>query len=168
MFLSKEILISRAAKYAAKTEIEISGELGFGKDGRVFKTTRRSALKVFERKHGYKRELDAYLRFSEREVTEIRGHTVPQLLGFDHELLAIEITIVQPPYLLDFASAYLDHPPDFPPDAVDIWLEERAELFGDRWRAVQDVMLALESQHRVYLTDINLGSITFKDDAEAV
>jgi len=34
----------------------------------------------------------------------ILGFHVPQLLGADDELMAIEMTIVSPPYLLDFAG----------------------------------------------------------------
>jgi len=33
---------------------------------------------------------------------------------FADDLLAIEMTIVTPPFILDFAGAYLDPAPDFP------------------------------------------------------
>ncbi len=54
-----------------------------------------------------------YLRLRELQVESIRGHAVPQLLHFDDEFLAIEMTIVSPPFCLDFGGAYLDRPPDF-------------------------------------------------------
>jgi len=34
---------------------------------------------------------------------------------------------------------------------------------GDRWAAVQSVMLALEQGYGIFLTDINPGNITFGD-----
>jgi hypothetical protein len=49
----------------------------------------------------------------ERGVEKICDCAVPELIGYDDELLIIEMTVVTTPYVLDFAGAYLDWSPDF-------------------------------------------------------
>jgi hypothetical protein len=49
----------------------------------------------------------------------------------------VEMEIVQPPFVLDFAGAYLDRRPDFPEDVYAEWQAEKAEQFGDDWPLVQ-------------------------------
>ena len=44
----------------------------------------------------------------------------------------IEMTVVTPPFLLDFAGAYLDWPPEFSSEATEYWLHEKQEQFGTR------------------------------------
>lgn len=61
--LSNEIARVKADEYARIEEIEITGELGFGIDGTVFRTTRGTALKSFDRKDKLTTERDSYLRF---------------------------------------------------------------------------------------------------------
>jgi hypothetical protein len=51
-------------------------------------------------------------------VTKIQGFNVPQLLGHDDEIWIIDMSIVTRPFVLDFAGAYLDVPPQFPTEAV--------------------------------------------------
>jgi len=71
------------------------------------------------------------------------------------------MTLVQPPFLLDFASAYLDNDgPDFPSEVMDEWLARKSEEFGPNWGRVPGVLAAL---HRlgIVLTDIHPGNIDF-------
>ena len=63
---------ARATLYAREAQIGICGQLGFGIDGIVFETDRRSALKVFERERGYLMERDVYLRLTEHAVSQIQ------------------------------------------------------------------------------------------------
>jgi hypothetical protein len=56
---------------------------------------------------------------------------VPQLVHYDDELLAIEMTIVSPPFCLDFGGAYLDRPPDYSPEVWADWEAEKSDLFED-------------------------------------
>ena len=60
-------------------------------------------------------------------VTTVRGFNVPELIAFDDELLVLEMTIVRRPFVLDFASAYLDSDkrPEFPDDTWATWEEEK-------------------------------------------
>ena len=80
---------------------------------------------------------------------------VPFLVDFDQELLIIEISIVQPPYLLDFGKVYLDHPPTHLYDEqmmanAHVEWEER---FGKRWSKVHHAMKMLEKLG-IYTTTI--------------
>ncbi len=164
MMLSKEVAQTKAYEYARGEEVAITGELGFGIDGHVFRTSRGTAVKVFGRKDKYETERDIYLRLHLHEVSDILGHTVPELLNSDNRLMAIEMSIVQPPYLLDFAQATLDSPRDFTDDAMEMWRAAKAEDFGSRWTDVVAVMSLLELRFGIYLTDINPGNITFEED----
>lgn len=78
----------------------------------------------------YARERDIYLRLFQLSVTVVCGFHVPQLVDFDNQLRVLEIGIVQPPFALDFAGAYLDETPDFSPEVWAEWEEQKREQFG--------------------------------------
>ena len=80
--------------------------LGDGKDGFVFETERKSAVKFLIDDTLYRRELRAYQILRQRDIDELNGFQIPRLIRQDEPLRAIEMTIVRPPFLLDFASAY--------------------------------------------------------------
>ena len=88
---------------------------------------------------------------------------MPELLHYDDRRHVIEMSIVQPPYLLDFAQATLDSPPDFSDDALEMWRAEKAEQFGPHWAFVEELMALLASSYGIYLIDVNPGNITFSD-----
>jgi hypothetical protein len=83
----------------------------------------------------------------------------------DEEFRALEMTIVRKPFLLDFADALLDQTPDFSEDVLQQWEEDRAEIFGERWQEVTQVLAALRASG-IYLLDINPGNISFPEDSE--
>jgi hypothetical protein len=85
------------------------------------------------------------------------------LLSIDEEFQAIEMTIVRPPFLLDFADAHLDEAPDFSEDVLRQWEEEKAEIFGERWPEATRILAALQA-FGVYLLDINPGNISFPEE----
>jgi len=66
--------------------------------------------------------------------------------------------VVPAPFLLDFASAYLDEPPDYPDEIVVESQAKHAEIFGDDWPAVQMAVIALE-RFGIYMVDLHLGNI---------
>src|SRR4051812_17251457 len=78
--------------------------LGFGIDGFVWSTGRKTAVKVFERSIPFERELAVYERLTECGVNEVCGSSVPHMEGFDRALQVVEMTVVRPPFLLDFAK----------------------------------------------------------------
>jgi hypothetical protein len=99
-----------------------------------------------------------YLRLQHLGVAQIRGCHVPQLLGYDDDLLIIEMTVVTPPYVLDFAGAYLDRPPDYSEQTLAEWEAEKREQFGDGWCEVQRILWTLE-RHGIHLLDISPSNI---------
>jgi hypothetical protein len=103
----------RAEAYAKQRGLEIGEELGHGVDGIVFSTEGqpqdaegkfRSAVKASLNATKYIRERDVYLRLEENQVRRIRDCHVPRLIQFDDELMVIEMTIVQRPFVLDFGG----------------------------------------------------------------
>lgn len=75
------------------------------------------------------------------------------------------MTVVEPPFLLDFAGGYLDESPDFPDEVIEQWHEEKVEQFGRaRWERVQLVLAVLRGRYGIHLLDVNPGNITFDKD----
>jgi hypothetical protein len=155
----REALWERAAKYCERFPIALKAELGYGFDGSVWSTFRPSAIKVFERETLYLRERNVYLRLQERKVQQIEGFAIPALLNFDNELLIVEMEFVTPPFIVDFAGAYLDQQPPFSAEEWAEWEEERKELFEADWKRVKRAMRALEV-HGIYLNDVKPGNVT--------
>ncbi len=155
----------RAEAFANLCGFQVDRPLGFGNDGAVWETSHGSALKIEERDSGYQRELAAYLRLRQQSVLDIAGFTVPQLLDYDDDLLAIEMTIVFPPCVLDFAKSYLDRPPDFSPEVLADWEAETEDLFGEQWPVVCQVLAELRTHGIIYF-DAKPGNIRFADAAD--
>lgn len=142
----------------------ITGQLGFGHDGCVLRSSHPSAIKIHEREKPYRQELAVYQRLRECGVERIAGHFVPQLIDWDDTRLIIEMSIVPRPFVLDFASALLDSAPDFPEHVLEERAERWAELFDDHWEEVASIVYALERRCRIYLLDPHPGNIAFEDD----
>jgi hypothetical protein len=114
-----EILIPNATLYAARFEIELGEALGSGKDGIVLVGKHKAhpakvALKALRWSEAYEREKSVYGRLRQTGASSVLGFNVPQLIGQDDGLRVLEMTIVERPFVLDFASAHLDSRPEFP------------------------------------------------------
>lgn len=157
-----EDILRRANEYTRLRGLRLEQELGSGKDGTVWATDRATAVKVFASRHTYDRELAAYRRLAEQGVSDVLGHHVPHLLRFDKGTLVIEMTIVRPPFLLDFASAWLDESPGFSDEVIEEWREQMLEVFAERWPHVASVLAELE-RYGIHLTDIHPGNIKFTE-----
>lgn len=118
-------------------------------------------MKIHERIAQYECERDVYLRFQEGSVTKIREFVVPRLIEYDDQLLAIEMTIVLPPYILDFAKCYIDAPPDFSAEVLTEKRRESEEMFGDDWRQVKLALAQLEGMG-IWYADPSLRNIQFE------
>src|SRR5438874_12497206 len=134
----KEELLLRGREYTARYGLSLANELGSGVHGSVFLVKAqveiaRSAIKIHSQEEPFRRERDIYLRLKEHGVKRIRGCEVPQLTRFDNDLWIIEMTIVTRPFVLDFAGAYLDFPPEFSDEVLVDWQTEKKEQFGPRW-----------------------------------
>lgn len=158
MFEQQEELQRRAEEYALLYELTISQQLGYGNQGTVSETIEKSAIKVYSRQSHYHRERDVYRRLLAKSVFDIRGCAVPQLLNYNDHLWVVEMSIVRPPFVLDFASAYLDVPPEYPAETVAERAALNAELFGPDWPEVELVIAAFE-RYGIYLVDVHPGNI---------
>lgn len=149
---------SRAQQYAEAHGVVIEKNLGFGVQGAVYSTDRQTALKVHDREQFYQRERDVYFRLQDCKVSEVCGCAVPRLISYDDRLCVIEMTIVKPPYVLDFASAYLDQPPDYSAEVIADWKRDKEELFEESWPDVQFILFELE-RLGIFLRDVHPGNI---------
>jgi hypothetical protein len=61
-------------------------------------------------------------------------------MGWNDEFLIVEMTIVSPPFILDFAGAYLDKKPPFDAEQLQEWEEQKIEQFEDRWPTVRSIV----------------------------
>lgn len=158
-------LLRRAQEYCQKNGLLLGSRLGSGVHGSVFEADNqtengRSAIKVHEREPDYRRERDVYSRLAAYQVTALRGCAVPEMLRHDDKLWVIEMTIVTKPFVLDFAGAFLDRPPDFSDEVLADWRAEKQEQFGPRWANVQAILRDLEALG-VFVTDVSPGNISW-------
>lgn len=160
MFGMWDEAIERIVAYAASRSRAIEEELGKGYDGVVYSTNHRTALKGLRYEPLYLRERDVYLRLQENGIENIQGCSVPKLVDFDDKLWVVEVDLVQPPFVLDFAGAYLDEKPDFPKSVMARWQREKRQQFGANWDRVQSIMANLR-RYGIYLADVKPGNISF-------
>jgi hypothetical protein len=134
----------------------------YGKQGR-----REHLQKVFDRQRNYLNEIECYEILESYEVSEIKGFTIPKLIGFDDELWIIELSIVAPPYLLDFGKASAWFPPRFTAEQMSEYETERKQLFGGNWELVRAVIATLES-YLIYYIDPSPNNINCDNHPNAV
>ncbi len=152
--MTEPILEQRALEYARLSNIslDLKTPLGHGTDGSVWKTSRDSAVKSLNLKKLYDTELECYQRLKASAITKIRNCSVPRLLGSSDSLMVIELTIVTPPFILDFAKSYIDKRSDYPEDSRAQWESDGVELFGSDWKEVRLIMAALQ-RYGIYYYD---------------
>lgn len=158
----RDQLKPQAGAYAAEKGIVLLRFLGDGNDGAVWESTRNTAVKVLERPDSYQRERDAYFRLRDHNISEIEGFAVPALIDQHDSLKVVEMTMVFPPCVLDFAKSYVDRPPDYPPEAISDWEAETAKVFRDKWPTVQSILGWLR-HYGVYYFDAKPDNIRFAE-----
>ena len=142
------------------------GLLGEGKDGGVWVTSVGHAIKAHERSESYRAERNAYMRFRDVGLDEVSGFAVPMLVGHDDDLLVLEMTVVPPPFVVDFASAAIDVDPELIEDEGHTLADMVRERFGDeRAGAVLDIREELIARAGVYLSDLHGHNIKFAPPA---
>jgi hypothetical protein len=160
-------MLEKAIRYAARSGRTIlDDDLGAGIDGIVVLIGSdvhpvSSVLKLHFEEGAYRRERDAYLHFQEIHLDRICGCEVPRLIAFDDDDLAIEMTVVHPPFVLDFAQTFLFFPPDFPADVWEATYEKWREQFGDDWGKASAILDAFEAMD-VYMLDPNPSNFRFR------
>jgi hypothetical protein len=161
-----EDIAEKAEAYATRRGSHLAGRLGFGIHGIVFTIEGNAqrgvaALKLHYAEEPHFRERDVYERLKEEGVLEIRAFRVPQLIGFDDELLALEMTVVKPPFVLDFAGAYLDFAPEFSDEIWEEWIRKNEEQFGANWSTAQMILDDLKDLG-IHMHDPSPSNIRFK------
>jgi len=139
--------------------------LGAGKDGEVYQTRRRSAIKKLSSIDNYRRELRAYQILAELEVSQILDHEVPRLVAFNDTDLTIEMTIVRPPFLLDFVASYTDEEIEWLGFTDEVMAEREgtwSEQFGERWVVVQSLVGEFHRLTGLMLLDLSPNNIRFE------
>lgn len=122
-----------------------------------------TAVKILNGELLYRREKAVYTRFRDRDVIAICGFTIPRLVNYDDRLddrlLVIEMTIVSPPFVVDFAGANLDVERKMDPELRAEWLAEKQEQFEDDWKSVKMLIWRLGVEVGVYLNDVHPGNV---------
>lgn len=86
----------------------------------------------------------------------------------DDGLFAIEMQIVFPPYIVDFASARFDSRPDLIEDEGHTFHDRIRDRFGRaRSAKVIDICDDLAARAGIYLLDPHPGNIRFSPDDES-
>jgi hypothetical protein len=153
--------MERVTDYAESHGLTLIRRIGWGKDGVVFETSRGTVVKALAERRPYFNEISVYLRLLDRKVQFVEGFEVPILRAFDDELMIIEMGIVSPPCVLDFANAGLDGPlHDFPLDVLAAQEAENEEVFEERWPTVVRIRSALR-RLGIHIADLNPNNIMF-------
>jgi hypothetical protein len=152
--------------FALRRGLRRIGWIGSGIHGSVFMVEDNArtgffADKIHEAQAPYDRERSVYERLMEAGVVEIRDFHIPRLLAADDELLALEMTILRPPYILDFAGAWLDFPPRFSEEVMEEWRRKNQEQFGADWPMVQLLLGDLEDMG-IHMLDPTPSNICFR------
>jgi hypothetical protein len=160
------ILEDKAEAFCAFRKITKHECLGCGVHGSVWVVSDKQipvpwALKLLRRPEFYERERDCYRRLQSRGVFHLLGFNVPQLLAHHDVWHAVEMTIVRPPFVLDFAGAWLDKAPEFSTNAWEMWEAEKQEQFEEDWPEARRVLAALANLG-VHMMDVHPGNVMFR------
>jgi hypothetical protein len=157
-------LFANAQAYAKGNGRRLSSKasLGRGTDGSVWQSTRPSAIKAIREKKTFDDELECYRRLQAAGIRQLCGLAVPWLFGADDSLRVIEISIVQPPYLLDFGKVYFAEPQDVYDRRKMAAAESEARaLFGPKWQDVNDLLYTLRERFGIWYIDPKPANIDF-------
>jgi hypothetical protein len=161
-----DVFIQNALAYAARHQLRLAERLGFGIHGIIYVAENKSdggttAIKAHRESEPYLRERAVYERLRQVGIAKILGFNVPRFIRADDELRIIEMTVVTRPFVLGFAGACLDAPPEF---SDEIWLEwesGKREQFDQRWSEVQAVLATLE-EWDIYMVDVSPSNVAFR------
>lgn len=142
-------MLPEAKAYESLRGLELTGALGDGVDGNVWSVRSKGkripwAMKMQRRTDDYERERDCYARLAEHGINKIAGFNIPVCRRTDDVWKVIEMSIVTPPFIVDFAGAYLDECPNF---SEEVWQERFStweENYGEQWPPVHTALCALK------------------------
>ena len=163
----KEDLLKHALGYAAVRGIEITEHLGWGIHGSVWKIAGKErslawVLKLHRHVSPWRRERDCYRRLQETGTSAIAGVHLPQLIWEDEEWLAIEMSLLKRPFLLDFGAAWLDERPEFPEGVWEQAEADAAEKFGEDWPRASGILHTLAAETGIIMGDVHPGNLALQ------
>lgn len=130
-------------------------QLGWGKDGIVCRTgDSSSAVKALAFRQHYENERDAYLRLGEKGVRKIGIFNLPRLKFYDDRIWIVEMDIVAPPFIVDFADSRLDRRFPLAEEQYNAW----EEMFGKHWPDVDEALSKLRGIG-IHLSDLSHKNI---------
>jgi len=91
---------------------------------------------------------------------------VPSLVGHRRQLLAIEMTHVSPPYVIDFAQSAVDLPETYGQESMEMWRQSLEDNFGDRFADAMGVYNELVQRYGVYHYDLSVYNLRFDGDED--
>ena len=150
-------------QYVAKHRLSLHDFLGDGTDGCVWRSSRNTAIKALERHRSYVTERDCYRLLTKHCVTAIDGFSIPKLVEYDDHTLVIEMAIVSPPCVIDFAKSYIGHEPEYPEEVLEEREQHWSEIWEDRWPQVQAILWKLR-QFGIHYVDPSQNNIKFGTD----
>jgi hypothetical protein len=151
--------------YAELYHVQFIARLGEGKDGEVLQTDSDTAVKFLHSFDYFSREIRAYEILGNAGIQQIAGHNIPTMSRSDDTLWAIEMTIVKPPFIVDFVSAYTDEEIEHLGFTDDVQAEREAfweERFGDRWPKVSQIRDEFHRLTGLTLLDLSHNNIRFE------
>jgi len=159
-------LKKRLQEYVECYQVRLTGKLGDGVHGVVFSAEsnvkpNRYAVKMHRYAEPFHRELSVYRVLKEKGITMIRNCHVPICIGYDASALALEMSIVTRPFVLDFAGAYIEDVPEFSDEIWEQWRCDQQERFGADWPSVETIISDLRS-FGIHMQDISPSNISFR------
>jgi hypothetical protein len=152
----------RVRRYlSGKRNIE-QRRLGSGTDGDVFIVTGpQAAIKVHFDEHRFFRELVAYERLAELGIDQIGAFVIPKFHNADTKLLIIEMSVVRPPFLIDFGKATVDDDQGWPKEQMQMWWDRVNEVFDQDASIASSVFTQLRDKTGIYQWDLNPANLNF-------
>ncbi|MFO1040382.1 MAG: hypothetical protein U0941_01265 [Planctomycetaceae bacterium] len=154
MSISRLDPVERAKRYAKSRDLTIEKDFGYGCDGFVLATNKGTAIKAFLFPQLYLYELEIYEYLKKWQINKAHDFHIPELVSSDPGLSVIEMTVVSPPFILDFVSARIEG--DFVYD--EEWIAQRMDEFEDDWPTVRSAIIWL-AQQGIQLVDVHPGNI---------
>ncbi len=117
---------------------------------------------MFEKRHVFENELAVYQRLQQRRFRQLAGFAIPVLARSDADLMVIEMSLVEPPYILDFGKVYLDTPPDFSAEVMRDFFDRQRGLWGKYWPSILQLWGLLKA-NGIFHMDPKPGNILPED-----
>lgn len=134
--------LAKAQSFIGTTDTLVS--LGWGVSGFVFLSPdAMTAVKVHHFEAGHAAEVKAYQWLRQQRITQILGVTVPKLRAVDSDRMLIQMDVVCPPFLLDFAGVKFTDP-GFPPDTI----AENSRMIEERFGPNAPLAFAIQAELR--------------------